>query len=344
MKPWKFILGVSFAIVISAGWLTWDYAQRFFKPNVTLNNSHVEFFVQSSWGFNDLLKELTELGYLSDSSGFRWVADYKKYSQNVKPGKYLITDGMNNNQLVNVLRSKNEPLRLVVRSVRTKAELVSAVSKVLEVDSTELTKLINNEGYCQRYGFSTTGIFTLFIPNTYEFYWNTSAEEFIERMAREFKRFWTQERIDQASKLGLSQTEVSTLASIVQSEQAAHTDERPVVAGLYLNRLRKGMRLESDPTLIHAIGDFTIKRVLNVHKLVESPYNTYKYAGLPPGPILLPETSSIDAVLNAKEHNYIFMCAKEDFSGYHNFSASYREHINNAKRYQRALNKRKIYR
>ncbi len=344
MKPWKFIMGVSFAIVISAGWLTWDYAQRFFKPNVTLNNSHIKFFVQSRWNFNSLLRELTELGYLSDSSSFRWVSDYKKYSQNVKPGKYLITDGMNNNQLVNVLRSKNEPLRLVVRSLRTKAELVSAVSKVLEVDSTELTKLINNEGYCQRYGLSTKAIFTLFIPNTYEFYWNTSAEEFIERMAREFKRFWTQERIDKASKLGLSQTEVSTLASIVQSEQAAHTDERPVVAGLYLNRLRKGMRLESDPTLIHAIGDFTIKRVLNVHKQVESPYNTYKYVGLPPGPILLPETSSIEAVLNAKEHNYIFMCAKEDFSGYHNFSASYREHINNAKRYQRALNKRKIYR
>jgi UPF0755 protein len=184
----------------------------------------------------------------------------------------------------------------------------------------------------------------MFIPNTYEFYWNTSAEEFVERMAREYKRFWTEERKQKAGVIGLSQSEISTLASIVQSEQAAHVDERSVVAGLYLNRIRMGMRLESDPTLIHAIGDYTIKRVLNVHKQVDSPYNTYKNAGLPPGPILLPETTSIDAVLNADQHNYIFMCAKDDFSGYHNFAVTYRDHVNNAKRYQKALNARKIYR
>ena len=344
MKPWKFILGVAITILVGAGWLSWDYAQRFFAPNISLGQSSVEIFVRSDWDFNDLQLELSQMGFIDDTSSFRWVANYKKYNANVKPGRYLITDGMNNNQLVNVLRSDNEPLSVVIRSVRTKEELASTVSRYLETDSTELIGLMNNEGFCQRYGFNTTSIFTLFIPNTYEFYWNTSAEEFVERMAREYKRFWNDDRKSKASVLGLSQSEISTLASIVQSEQAAHADERPVVAGLYLNRLKKGMRLESDPTLIHALGDYTIKRVLNVHKQVDSPYNTYKNKGLPPGPILLPATTSIEAVLNAAEHNYIFMCAKEDFSGYHNFSSSYREHVNNARRYQRALNERKIYR
>ncbi len=344
MKLWKFILGVILAIIVASGWLSWDYGQRFFEPNVSLNQSSVEIYVQSDWDIDDLILELCSHEFILDSNSFRWVAEYKKYNEHVKPGRYLLIDGMNNNQLVNVLRSENEPIQIVVRSVRTKEELVSSVSSLLELDSTALMGLLSNDGFCQRYGFNSATIFTLFIPNTYEFYWNTSAEEFLERMAREYKRFWTDDRKDKATVLGLSQSDVSALASIVQSEQAAHVDERPIVAGLYLNRLRKGMRLESDPTLIHALGDFTIKRVLNIHKQVESPYNTYKYVGLPPGPILLPETTSIDAVLNASEHSYIFMCAKEDFSGYHNFSVSYREHINNAKRYQRALNKRNIYR
>lgn len=163
-------------------------------------------------------------------------------------------------------------------------------------------------------------------------------------MAREYKRFWTDERKAKAKAQGLSQSQVSILASIVQSEQGAHPEERPVVAGLYLNRLKKGMRLESDPTLIHAIGDFTIKRVLKVHKKIVSPYNTYMHKGLPPGPILLPEVSAMDAVLDPDENNYIYMCAKEDFSGFHNFASSYNQHINNARRYQRELNRRKIYR
>jgi len=256
----------------------------------------------------------------------------------------LILDGMNNNQLVNLLRSgEQNSIRLILRSVRTKTELAANVAKYIEADSLSVISLLDDNAFCAQYGFNTTTIFSLFLPNTYEFYWNTTAEEFIVRMAREYKRFWNEDRVVKARSLNLSQSEVSTLASIVQSEQAAKKDERAVVAGLYLNRLRKGMRLESDPTLIHAIGDFTIKRVLNIHKEINSPYNTYRNAGLPPGPILLPEIESIDAVLNASKHNYLFMCAKEDFSGYHNFSESYREHVNNAKRYQRELNKRRIY-
>jgi UPF0755 protein len=332
-------------MALAAGWLFWDYYGRFFKPNVSLETSSVKFLIHTGWEFEQVVDALVASNIIENRASFEWAADYKKYPDRVKPGRYILLDGMNNNQLVDLLRSgEQKPITLLIRSVRTKQELAGNVGAFIEADSSEIMNLLKDDGFCARYGFNTTTIFTLFIPNTYEFYWNTSADEFMERMAREYKRFWTEERVEKARKLGLSQSEVSTLASIVQSEQAAHPDERPIVAGLYLNRLRKKMRLESDPTLIHALGDYSIKRVLNVHKEVNSPYNTYKNSGLPPGPILLPETTSIDAVLNAQSNNYIFMCAKEDFSGYHNFSSNYNAHINNAKRYQRALNQRKIYR
>lgn len=345
MKVGRFVLGVLLLIVLLGAWLAWDYGSRFFKPNVNLSESSIEFYIKSDWQYTDVFQALKSQNIIEDTAAFDWVANYKNYPSLVKAGRYVIFDGMNNNALVNLLRSgEQEPIRLVLRSARSKERLAGNVSRYVEADSTELLALLSDEAFCQRYGFNTTTMFTMFLPNTYEFYWNTTPEEFVERMAREYKRFWNGERKAQARKVGLSQSQVSTLASLVQAEQAAHRDERAKVAGLYLNRLKKGMRLESDPTLIHAIGDYTIKRVLNVHKQVESPYNTYKHKGLPPGPILLPEISSIDAVLNAEDHNYIFMCAKEDFSGYHNFATTYREHLKNARAYQRALNSRKIYR
>jgi UPF0755 protein len=344
MKPKQFIFTIVFLGILIGAYMAWDYYLRIFAPNVELGSSSVEFFIASNSDYSDVLHSLITLEVITDSASFDWVAKRKKYPELIKAGRYVILDGMNNNQLVNLLRSgEQEPIRLILRSVRTKAELAANVAYYIEADSASMMALLTDDAFCAQYGFNTTTIFTMFLPNTYEFYWNTTAEEFVVRMAREYKRFWNDERIAKAKALNLSQSEITTLASIVQSEQAAKKDERPVVAGLYLNRLRRGMRLESDPTLIHAIGDFTIKRVLNVHKEINSPYNTYKNAGLPPGPILLPEISSIDAVLNATNHNFIFMCAKEDFSGYHNFSSSYREHVNNAKRYQKELNRRKIY-
>jgi UPF0755 protein len=184
----------------------------------------------------------------------------------------------------------------------------------------------------------------LFIPNTYEFYWNTSAEQFVNRMLKEYKSFWDTTRKAKADKIELNYYEVATLASIVEKEQNIKRDERPEIAGLYLNRIKKKMKLESDPTLIFALGDFSIKRVLNKDKKVDSPFNTYKHKGLPPGPICIPSINAIDAVLNASSHKYIFMCAKEDFSGYHNFAKTYVKHLVNARKYQKALNKRKIMR
>lgn len=344
MSAKRFVLGLVLFLLLIGSYLGWQYYQRIFSVNVTLDASSAEFFIGSEWTYGDVKKALVDRGIIAGSSSFDWVAQKKNYPSLVKPGKYVIPDGLNNNQLVNLLRSgEQEPVRLILRSVRTKAELAQNVSEYIEADSASIHALLASKDFCAKYGFDPLTIMTMFLPNTYEFYWATDADEFMVRMAREYKRFWNDERKAKAAALNLSQSEVSILASIVQAEQAAHPDERPVVAGLYLNRLRKGMRLESDPTLIHAIGDFTIKRVLKVHKEVVSPFNTYKNSGLPPGPILLPELSAIDAVLNPASHNYIFMCAREDFSGYHNFSSSYREHINNARRYQRELNRRKIY-
>ncbi len=343
MNMKRFVLSALALMLLIGGFLAFQYYRWIFQPNVELENSTQEFFIASDDDYDAVRQALSS--FLEDEDSFDWVAERKGYPDLVKPGRYILLDGMSNNALVNLLRSGNqEPVNVVVPSVRTRTELAARVAKGLEFDSASFVALLNDEGFCRQYGFNTTTIFTLFIPNTYEFYWNTTAEEFVERMAREYKRFWTDERKEKAGAIGLSQSEVSILASLVQSEQGAHPDERPVVAGLYLNRLRKRMRLESDPTLIHALGDFSIKRVLNVHKKVKSPYNTYLNAGLPPGPILLPEVSSLDAVLEADKHNYLYMCAKEDFSGYHNFASNYRQHINNAKRYQRELNRRKIYR
>ena len=184
----------------------------------------------------------------------------------------------------------------------------------------------------------------LFIPNTYELYWNTSAHQFVTRMISEYNIFWNASRRNKASSISLNICEVSILASIVEKEQNIKKDERPKIAGLYLNRIKKRMKLESDPTLIFALGDYSINRVLNKDKKVKSPFNTYIYKGLPPGPICIPSINAIDAVLNTEEHQYIFMCAKEDFSGYHNFARTYRKHLRNARKYQKALNKRKIMR
>ena len=342
---WKrFLVGVLVIAALVGGFLAFQLYRWVIQPNVKLDSSSREFFIASGASYEEVRDKLFSLGIIENQVSFDWVAEQKGYPSLVKAGRYVLLDGMSNNALVNLLRSGEQtPVSVVVASVRTKPELASRVSSYLEMDSATLVKLLNDEGFCRQYGFNTSTIFTMFIPNTYEFYWNTSSEEFVDRMAREYKRFWTDERKQKAQAIGLSQSDVSILASLVQAEQGAHPQERPTVAGLYLNRLRKGLRMESDPTLIHALGDFSIKRVLKVHKSINSPYNTYKHAGLPPGPILLPEVSSLDAVLNAEEHNFLYMCAKEDFSGYHNFASSYSRHLVNARKYQRELDRRRIY-
>lgn len=326
--------------------VAYDFYKKIYKPNIKLDSGqdHTFIYIPTNADFNTVLQILSDEKLLADRASFEWLAEIKNYKNNIKPGRYRIKKNMNNNQLINHLKAGlQEPVKFTFNNIRTKKQLIDRVSLKLEASEEDLKKILNDNEYLnQNYGLNSYTIMTLFIPNTYEFYWNTSAEEFLKRMAQEYKKFWTDERKAKAKALNLSQSEVSILASIVQAEQQLRKDERPIIAGLYLNRLRKGMRLESDPTLIFAHGDFSIKRVYNVHKEIDSPYNTYKYAGLPPGPILIPEINSIDAVLNAQKHNYIFMCAKEDFSGYHNFAQTLDEHNINAARYIKELNRRGI--
>jgi len=282
---------------------------------------------------------------LINANSFEWLARQKKYDTNIKAGRYRINRALNNNDLVNLLRSgKQTPIKVTFNNLRNKEQLAGKIASQIEADSLSILNYITDTTFLNKLQLNTDNVACLFIPNTYEFYWNTSVEGFVNRMVKEYSDFWNSSRKKKAAEIKLNYYQVAVLASIVEKEQSIKRDERPEIAGLYLNRLKKRMKLESDPTLIFALGDFTIKRVLNKDKKVESPYNTYKNKGLPPGPICIPSINAIDAVLNASENDYIFMCAKEDFTGYHNFAKTYAKHLINARKYQKALNKRKIMR
>lgn len=315
------------------------------EPNVNLNGSDIEYiYIPSGSTYNDVVELLSKTGFLMHVESFKWVAEKKNYPNSVKAGKFKIKDGMNNNVLVNLLRSgKQEPVRLIFNKVRTKDRFSGIIANQIEADSTEILKALTNEQYLVKYDKNLATAMSLFIPNTYEFWWNTDTDGFMDRMYKEYNRFWNDSRKDKAKKLNMSADQIITLASIVE-EETNKNDEKNRLAGVYINRLVKGYRLQADPTLKFAHNDFEIKRVLDRHKKINSPYNTYKYYGLPPGPICIPSISSIDAVLNHEKHNYLYFCAKDDFSGYHVFAKTLNEHNRNAYKYHRALNKRRIYR
>ena len=309
------------------------------------DNDEKYIYIPSNSEFTDVVKILSENGLLINANSFEWLAKQKKYDANIKSGRYRINRALNNNDLVNLLRSgKQTPIKVTFNNLRNKEQLAGKIASQIEADSLSILNYITDTTFLNKLQLNTDNVACLFIPNTYEFYWNTSVEGFVNRMVKEYSNFWNSSRKKKAADIKLNYYQVAVLASIVEKEQSIKRDERPEIAGLYLNRLKKRMKLESDPTLIFALGDFTIKRVLTKDKKVESPYNTYKNKGLPPGPICIPSINAIDAVLNASEHNYIFMCAKEDFTGYHNFAKTYAKHLIYARRYQKALNKRKIMR
>ena len=279
---------------------------------------------------------------LKTTIGFAPLMKHYNYDSRVKPGNYAIRpkDSMRDICL-RLLSGTQTPVRLVVPSVRTLDRLAGAVGKQLMVDSAVVMKVLVVKHFLDSLGYTPETAPCIFIPNTYEVYWTMSPEQFVSRMLKENRRFWNSTRIAQAKAHGLTPNEVMTLASIVD-EETAKDDEKPMVAGLYLNRLKRGMLLQADPTVKYALGEFELRRILYVHLQADSPYNTYKYAGLPPGPIRIPSISAIESVLTPAKHSYIYMCAKEDFSGYHNFASTLSQHNANAQRYQRALNKRGI--
>ncbi len=274
---------------------------------------------------------------------FEWVAQKKKYPQHIKPGKYLIDRDMSCNSLINLLRSGRQiPVRVTFSYIRTINDLAGKVGNQIEADSAALVSFFSEPENYREDAFSKENIISLFIPNSYEFYWNTDPEGFYRRMLKEYKKFWSIQRLEKAREKALDPLEVSILASIIDDE-VSKPDEKPRIAGVYLNRLKRGIPLQACPTIKFALNDFTITRVLHKHLLVDSPYNTYKNKGFPPGPIGCPSIESIDAVLNAEKHDFIFFAAKSDFSGYHNFSRTLSEHNRYAAIYQKELNKRKIF-
>lgn len=336
----KFII-IFFAIAfVVVGIRAYQLYRYVFEENV---KADYVLFIPENATFKQVSDSLFINEVLNDYKAFKWVSKKKNYSKTIKPGQYLFKNGMNTNQVVNILRSGiQEPINVTFNNVRFKEDLAGKVSKYIQADSVSILNLFLDERKIKGYGFNTETFRAMFIPNTYEFYWTTSADEFADRMKKEYNKFWNDDRKTKAEKLNLSPAEIIILASIVQSE-TIKPDELKRVSGLYINRLNRGILLQADPTIKYAVGDYSLKRVLNKHLEIESPYNTYKYAGLPPGPIAFPQIYVIDAVLNYEEHKYLYMCAKEDFSGYHNFATTLTQHNRNAAKYRAALDKNKIW-
>lgn len=338
MKRRRILLISLFIIMVLAAIGSWFIYSKIFGPNVDLHGEKdIVIYIPTGSDFEQVMDSLHKHQVLSDEQSFIMLAKRKGYNEKVKAGRYRIQDGMSNNSLVNMLKSgRQEPVNLTFNNIRVKKDLAKKIAGQIETTEEEVLAAINDTARAAQYGLDTTTIMVIFLPNTYEIFWNTSAVGFVERMYEEYTTFWNKDRLSKADAMGLSPVQVSILASIVQSETNV-ASEMSRIAGLYINRLNKNMNLEACPTVIFAVGDFSLKRVLKKHTQCDSPYNTYIHPGLPPGPICVPNPSVIDAVLNYEKNDYLFMCAKEDFSGSHNFARTNREHEKNARRYQIAL-------
>lgn len=348
MKNLKKVLwATSILGLFICGFLAYTIYNAIFSPNTAFENDKAYVFIPSDASIDEVVEQLGPL--LKDISTFQSVAERKAYVNNIKGGKYAINKGMNNNDIVNTLRSRNLPIKVSFNNQESLPALAGRISQQIEADSLNLLSVLNDKNFLSSNGFDDDTKLSMYLPNTYEFFWNTNAEKFRERMKKEYDRFWNKQRIAKADALNLSQTEVISLAAIVQKE-TVKVDERPRVAGVYLNRIRQGILLQADPTVIYAIKketgnyDTIIKRVLYKDLEMDSPYNTYKYSGIPPGPITMPDISSIDAVLNAEKHDYLFFVANVSNFGYHMFAKTLAQHNRNKAQYIRWLNQQNINR
>jgi UPF0755 protein len=330
--------GILVLLIIAAGVFAYSII---FKP-INIEET-IYIYIDQEKSYNDVVNQLKEKEALPSEKTFHLLAERMSYPNSVKTGRYAIEDDMTMPDVIRLLRSgKQSPVRLTFNNLRTMENVAGRISEQLMLDSLTLLIALNDTSLVKELGFNEHTLISMFIPNTYEVYWDTSGDNLLKRLKKEYERFWNEDRRKKAENLGLTPLQVSVLASVVE-EEATYADEYPVVAGLYLNRLKKGMRLEADPTVKFAVGDFTLRRILFRHLEVESPYNTYKYTGLPPGPIRVASIRAIDGTLSPTEHGYLFMCAKDDLSGRHNFAVTHAEHARNARAYQRALNERGIY-
>lgn len=338
----KKIIWICAALIVLAGIAGGIGYYFVLAPNTSVKDDGV-IYIREGDSFETVLISLQSKGYVKNEYTLRKVAALKKYPALIKSGRYHISNEMSNNALINMLRAgRQSPVLLTFNNIRTMDDFARAVSGQLAIRPEEIMELSNNSELLQQLEFTKENFIGMFIPNTYQIYWDITAKDFIAKMAGEYRKFWNDERKAKSGRAGLSPMDVTILASIIE-EETLRPEEYPVIAGVYINRLNRDMPLGACPTLKFALGDFTLKRILDKHLEVESPYNTYKYKGLPPGPVRMPSINVIDAVLNYQHHDYLFFCAKSDFSGGHHFSRTLRQHNEYARQYHAALNARKIY-
>lgn len=331
-------------VVLAGGVASFLFWRAVYKNNINLEPEQVSYlFVKTGSAYADLIDNLEQSGLLQNMQTFKWLAERKNLPNHIYPGRYEVAAGMSNDELINMLRSgAQKPLNVIFNNLRTIDQMAGVVAAQIEADSTSIADFIKSDSFRETYGFDVQKAPAMFIPNTYEFYWNTTAEQFAWRMFTEFKRYWNDERVALAKKQNLSPVEATIMASIVEKE-TLRDDEKATIAGVYLNRLRKGWRLQADPTTVFAFfleNDSILHRVYRKHTKMDSPYNTYVNKGLPPGPICLPSLSSINAVLHAEKHEYMYFVAKADGSGYHHFSKTYQQHLRYAREHYEGLKKR----
>ena len=314
----------------------------FFMDSFSKVEETTYVYIDDNDNIDSVCAKLSPIANAHAMMAFQTMARHGGYAEKIRTGRYAIVHGENTITIYRHLKNGHqEPVMLTIPESRTTDRLAGALGKKLMMDSTALAICLKDNDFCQRWGYDTTTIACMFVPNTYEVYWNTTIEHLMDRMQKEHQRFWNNERQAKAQAIGLSPNEVCTMASIID-EETANNAEKPMIAGMYLNRLKADMPLQADPTIKFALKDFAIKRIYHNMLQFDSPYNTYKNTGLPPGPIKIASVAGIDAVLNRTAHDYLYMCAKEDFSGTHNFARTYQEHLKNAAKYSKALNERGI--
>lgn len=337
----KKIVFLILACVILVGIGLGIYAYSIVSTGFNIDKT-VYVYVDEDKNYERLLQELTDSAKLENTNNFQLVASFKGYPEKMRTGRYAVNPKDNIWDVITKLeRGLQTPAKLTFNNMRLKSDLVERITQQLMFSPKEFTAILDDSTKTASYGFTPQTIVAMFIPNTYEFYWDVSVDKFMTRMKKEYDSFWTTERLAKADNINLSPLEVSILASIVE-EECMYSDEYPIVAGLYINRLRRGQLLQADPTVKYAVGDFTLQRILFKHLEIDSPYNTYMYKGLPPSPIRIPSIKGLDAVLNYTNHDYIYMCAKEDFSGRHNFAVTSAQHAKNRAKYIAELNRRGI--
>jgi UPF0755 protein len=315
-----------------------------FGLNLKTGGERITLYIPEGSSYIQAMDTVRAHFKIGNPKTFNWIAEKKNYPALVKPGRYVIEKDLSYTGLINILRSgRQTPVNITFTNIRNLNELAGKIGKQIDADSVHLINFLSDPDNYSKDGFTKETVISVFIPNTYQLFWNTDAKGLYSRMLKEYNKFWNEERQAKAEAIKLTQVEVATLASIIDDE-VAKPDEKPRIAGVYLNRIRRGIPLQACPTIKFALNNWTITRVLKVYLEVDSPYNTYKHYGFPPGPIGCPTIEGIDAVLNAERHDYLYFAAKADFSGYHNFSRTLAEHNRYAAEYQRELNKRKIFR